>query len=91
MQFFFHDFFFQIFFFREGISADGDSSTILSYLATLVSVAQFDALAPYHPTSEGVLTKLRKRPYHERSMKNKNIAAIFAGKLFSHYLLQKVA
>ena len=54
-----------------------------------MSVAQFDALAPYHPTSEGVLTKLQKRPYHERSMKNKNIAAIFAGKPFSHYFIGK--
>ena len=44
-----------------------------------MSVAQFDALAPYHPTSEGILAKLMKRPYHERSMENKNIAAIYAG------------
>ena len=42
-------------------------------------MAQFDALAPYHPTSEGILAKLMKRPYHERSMENKNIAAIYAG------------
>ena len=68
-----------MFFFREGISPDGDASTILNYLATLVSVAQFDALAPYHPTSEGILAKLMKRPYHERSMENKNVAAIYAG------------
>ena len=67
------------FFFREGISPNGDASTILNYLATLVSVAQFDALAPYHPTSEGILAKLMKRPYHERSMENKNVAAIYAG------------
>ena len=42
-------------------------------------MAQFDALAPYHPTSEGILAKLLKRPYHERSMENKNVAAIYAG------------
>ena len=46
-----------------------------------MSVAQFDALSPYHPTSEGILAKLMKRPYHERSMESKNIAAIFAGRL----------
>ena len=45
-----------------------------------MSVAQFDALSPYHPTSEGILAKLMKRPYHERSMESKNIAAIFAGR-----------
>ena len=64
---------------REGVSPHGDASTILYYLATLVSVAQFDALAPYHPTSEGVLAKLQKRPYHERTNENKNIAALYAG------------
>ena len=64
---------------REGISPNGDSSTIIFYIATLVSVAQFDALAPYHPTSEGILAKLIKRPYHERTMENKNVAAIYAG------------
>ena len=68
--------------FREGVSPNGDAPTILYYLATLVSVAQFDALAPYHPSSEGVLAKLPKRPYHERSIENKNIAAIFAGICF---------
>ena len=66
--------------YREGISEDGEASTILIYLATLISVAQFDALAPYHPTSEGVLAKLRKRPYHERTLENKNKAAIYAGR-----------
>ena len=40
--------------------------------------------APYHPTSEGVLAKLSKRPYHERSLENKNTAAIYAG---MHYHL----
>ena len=69
----------KLFFSREGVSPHGDASTILFYLATLVSVAQFDALAPYHPSSEGVLAKLSKRPYHERSNENKNIAAIYAG------------
>ena len=68
-----------IFVSRAGVSPNGDASTILNYLSTLVSVAQFDALAPYHPTSEGILAKLMKRPYHERSMENKNIAAIYAG------------
>jgi hypothetical protein len=67
------------------VSPDGDAATILSYISTLVSVAQFDALAPYHPTSEGVLAKLRKRPYNERSIENKNIAALYAGK--KHRLL----
>ena len=65
--------------FRDGVSPNGDASTILTYIATLVSVAQFDALAPYHPSSEGVLAKLMKRPYHERTMENKNVAAIYAG------------
>ena len=69
------------YFSRAGVSPNGDASTILNYLSTLVSVAQFDALSPYHPTSEGILAKLMKRPYHERSMESKNIAAIFAGRL----------
>ena len=50
-------------------------------------MAQFDALSPYHPTSEGILAKLMKRPYHERSMENKNIAAIFAGRLLIQTVL----
>ena len=52
-----------------------------------MSVAQFDALSPYHPTSEGILAKLMKRPYHERSMESKNIAAIFAGRLLIQTVL----
>ena len=76
------------YFSRAGVSPNGDASTILNYLSTLVSVAQFDALSPYHPTSEGILAKLMKRPYHERSMENKNIAAIFAGRLLIHTVLK---
>ena len=34
--------------YREGISEDGDASTILTYIAALVSVAQFDALGMDH-------------------------------------------
>ena len=75
------------YFSRAGVSPNGDASTILNYLSTLVSVAQFDALSPYHPTSEGILAKLMKRPYHERSMENKNIAAIFAGRLLIQTVL----
>ena len=75
------------YFSRAGVSPNGDASTILNYLSTLVSVAQFDALSPYHPTSEGILAKLMKRPYHERSMESKNIAAIFAGRLLIQTVL----
>ena len=77
----------QYYFSRAGVSPNGDASTILNYLSTLVSVAQFDALSPYHPTSEGILAKLTKRPYHERSMESKNIAAIFAGRLLIQTVL----
>lgn len=44
----------------------------------LVTVAWFDAIAPYHPTAIGIYTKHAHR-LTETTNKNKNIALIYAG------------
>ena len=55
-----------------------DLPTILQFAVNLL-IAMFDAIAPYHDTAIGIVTKLPRRPLSERTLRNMNIACIYAG------------
>jgi len=54
-----------------------DASLVLRY-TTLITNSWFDAIAPYHQTAVGVNSKLGRRPPHERTNRNKNVAILYA-------------
>lgn len=61
----------------QSVNSPGDASLILRY-TTVITNAWFDAIAPYHPTAVGVLSKLGRRPPTERTDRNRNIAILHA-------------
>lgn len=58
--------------------APGDAPLILR-ITTLLSNAWFDAIAPYHPTAVGVVSRLGRRPAQERATnRQRNVAILHA-------------
>lgn len=61
------------------VSPTANDVSILFHYATLLGVAGFDAIAPYHPTAVGVYSRLGRRPAAESvTERNVNIAVLFA-------------
>lgn len=54
-----------------------DVSMVFRYFPLLINAA-FDALAPYHPTAVGVYTRIDRRPASEATVRNFNIAIMYA-------------
>lgn len=64
---------------RQIVSAKGNDATLVSRVATLASVAQFDAVAPYTPGWVGIYSRLGRRPASEAATnRNMNIAMLYA-------------
>ncbi len=42
-------------------------------------IFRFDANAPYTATTVGITTQIPRRPYDEWTLRNKNLACIYAG------------
>lgn len=55
----------------------GDATLVLRY-TTLASNAWFDAVAPYHPTAQGIYSRLGRRPAAEATLRNLNTAMVYA-------------
>ncbi|WP_242909807.1 DUF6851 domain-containing protein [Actinomadura terrae] len=53
--------------------------TLVEWASHLNQTAWFDAVAPYHPTAVGIITRIPRRPSSESNTnRNKNIAALHA-------------
>jgi hypothetical protein len=44
------------------VSPNGSDATLVLRITTLITNAWFDASAPYHPTAQGVYSRLGRRP-----------------------------
>lgn len=64
---------------RSGLSKFTGDVTLVIRFATLLNVARFDANAPYTATTVGITTQLPRRPYNEWTLRNKNLACLYAG------------
>ncbi|HEX2254782.1 MAG TPA: vanadium-dependent haloperoxidase [Thermoanaerobaculia bacterium] len=60
------------------VSPGLNDATLVLRFTTLTTNAWFDAIAPYHPTAVGVYSHLGRRPPHERTDRNRNIALLYA-------------
>ncbi|GAA2102531.1 vanadium-dependent haloperoxidase [Actinomadura alba] len=61
------------------VSPRGNDATLVFRIAALSATAQFDAIAPYHPTAVGIYSDLGRRPASEAATnRNKNIAILYA-------------
>ena len=49
-------------------------------------ICRFDANSPYTATSVGITTQIPRRPHPEWTLRNKNLACIYAGKTILHAL-----
>ena len=49
-------------------------------------LCRFDANSPYTATSVGITTQIPRRPHPEWTLRNKNLACIYAGKTILHAL-----
>jgi hypothetical protein len=62
-------------------------ATMMIRVTQMTQLAMFDAIAPYHPTSVGVYSRLGRRPSSESATnRNKNIALLYA----SHRVLENL-
>jgi hypothetical protein len=60
------------------VSTGANDATIVLRITTIITNAWFDATAPYHPTALGVYSDLGRRPPHERTDHNRNVAILYA-------------
>lgn len=63
--------------FYPDVSPGGSDATLAFRTTVLITVALFDAVAPYHPTAIGIYTQHKHR-LTENTNKNKNIAMLYA-------------
>jgi VCPO second helical-bundle domain/Domain of unknown function (DUF6851) len=54
-------------------------ASIYIWITHMFQMSWFDALAPYHPTAVGVHSRIPRRPASEATIRNKNIAGLYAG------------
>lgn len=52
--------------------------TMVTRVTTMVLGSVMDALAPYHPTAVGIYTRFERRPQEEWTLRNINIASLYA-------------
>jgi hypothetical protein len=62
----------------EAVSPSAADATLVLRITTLLTNAWFDAIAPYHPTAVGVYAPPSRRPPHERTDANRNVAILHA-------------
>jgi len=61
------------------VSPTGSDVTLVIRITTLVTNAWFDASAPYHPSAQGVYSRLGRRPESESTTnRNINVACLYA-------------
>lgn len=60
------------------VSPGANDATLVLRITAVITNAWFDAIAPYHPTAVGVYSKLGRRPMHERTDANRNLAIVYA-------------
>src|SRR5262245_4131237 len=60
------------------VSPDASDATLVLRITTIITNAWFDAIAPYHPTAVGVYARLGRRPAHEATDYNRNVALLYA-------------
>ena len=61
------------------VSPSGGDATLVLRVTTLVTNSWFDASAPYHPTAQGIYSRLGHRPASESATnRNINIACLYA-------------
>jgi hypothetical protein len=60
------------------VSPGGSDASLVIRFPTLITVAWFDATAPYHPTAVGIYSRLGRRPAAEATQRNINIAMIYS-------------
>jgi hypothetical protein len=72
------------------ISPSGSDATLVLRVTALVTNAWFDATAPYHPTAQGVYSRLGRRPAAESATnRNINIACLYSTLRVLNSLLPK--
>ncbi len=52
--------------------------TMVTRVTTVILTAVMDALAPYHPTAVGVYSRFERQPQEARTLRNMNIATLYA-------------
>lgn len=65
----------------QPVSREQDSGRAVSLtvdLIMLIELPWFDAIAPYHPTAEGIFSDMGRRPESEHTTRNQNIAVTYA-------------
>ena len=62
----------------QDVSPAFSDVTMIFRLGAVVIAGVFDALAPYHPTAVGVYTRIERRPQEEWTLRNMNIATLYA-------------
>lgn len=68
----------------EEVSPGVDDLTIVLQWTSQITVAWFDALAPYHPTAVGIASRLKRQPRERATIRNMNIAILYASyRIFS--------
>lgn len=62
----------------QDISPTFGDVTLIFRVGTVLAIGLFDALAPYNPTAVGVYTRIERRPQEEWTLRNMNIASLYA-------------
>lgn len=62
----------------QDVSPTFGDVTLIFRVGTVLAAGLFDALAPYHPTAVGVYTRIERRPQEEWTLRNMNIASLYA-------------
>ena len=62
----------------QDVSPTFGDVTLIFRVGTVLATGLFDALAPYHPTAVGAYTRIERRPQEEWTLRNMNIASLYA-------------
>jgi hypothetical protein len=62
----------------EEVSPGVNDLTIVLQWTSQITVAWFDALAPYHPTAVGIASRLKRQPRDQATTRNMNMAILHA-------------
>ncbi len=71
--------------FYQGLT--GSDAPILIRFSLLAAIPSFDAIAPYHPTAVGIMTRVPKRPTKEHTAENINIAVFYSVTAIYSYIM----
>jgi hypothetical protein len=62
----------------QSVSPLANDPPVILRITALTTTGWFDAIAPYHPNAIGVYSRIAKRPPHEATNRNRNIAILYA-------------